>query len=159
MTGVRRSGRQDDAKRPRNWPRSSHPSALFVCVCQAVPHGIPYVLLLEDHQQVADMLREAFRAEGYRCFVLRSKATAERFLRRVRPDLVIVDHSLIGGNGLEAAQMATEANVPVIVTSGHLDVRDAVEDVGLLFVQKPFRVEELMAIARQLIGCGAARQD
>jgi DNA-binding response OmpR family regulator len=112
-----------------------------------------YVLILEDDEGVAELLCEAFREAGCRCFVLRKRATAERFLRRVRPDLIVVDYSLVGGNGLQAAQMAAEAKVPVIVTSGYLDVGDEVERLGFIFVEKPFRVTEMLALAAQVRGC------
>ena len=49
----------------------------------------PYILVLEDLDDIANLLREELRARGYRCFSLRSKAAAERFLNRVRPDLVM----------------------------------------------------------------------
>jgi hypothetical protein len=47
------------------------------------------------------------------------KAAAERFLGRVRPDLVIVDYGLLGGSRINAAQMAAANNVPVVVMSGY----------------------------------------
>jgi two-component system, OmpR family, phosphate regulon response regulator OmpR len=115
-----------------------------------------YVLLLEDHEGVAELLCDAFREAGYRCFVLRKKATAERFLHRVRPDLIIVDYSLVGGNGLQAAQMAAEAKVPVIVTSGHHEVREEVEIFGFTFLPKPFRIADMLALAARLLGDPAA---
>jgi hypothetical protein len=43
-----------------------------------------YIVLVEDNEDVADLMCHALRAEGHRCFVIRSKAGAERFFRRVR---------------------------------------------------------------------------
>ena len=84
--------------------------------------------------------------------LLRKKATAERFLHRVRPDLIVV----VGGNGLQAAQMAAEAKVPVIVTSGHHEVREEVEIFGFTFLPKPFRIADMLALAARLLGDPAA---
>ena len=97
----------------------------------------PYILVLEDLDDIANLLRSELSERGYRCFSLRSKSSAERFLNRVRPDLVIVDYALLGGTGIKAAQMAAEADVPMIVMSGH-DVRDEVECLGFAYLQKPF---------------------
>lgn len=83
----------------------------------------PYILVLEDLDDIANLLRDELSGRGYRGFSLRSKSAAERFLKRVRPDLVIVDYELLGGSGLMAAQMAAEADVPVVVISGY-DVRE-----------------------------------
>jgi CheY-like chemotaxis protein len=90
----------------------------------------PYVLILEDLDAIANLLRAELSALGYRCFSLRSKGCAERFLNRVRPDLVIVDYGLLGGSGMKAAQMAAQSNVPVLVMSGYFGVRDEVERLG-----------------------------
>jgi DNA-binding response OmpR family regulator len=79
---------------------------------------VAYIVLLEDYQEVAEVMYDALRSEGHRCFVIRSRRVAERFLSRVRPDLVVVDCLLIGGDGLElAGRLASNANVPVIVVS------------------------------------------
>ena len=111
----------------------------------------PYILVLEDLDDIADLLRDELSARGYRCFSLRSRAAAERFLNRVRPDLVIVDYELLGGSGLMAAQMAAEANVPVIVMSGYLDVRDEIEPLGFQYLQKPFSVAEILDLVVRFI--------
>jgi DNA-binding response OmpR family regulator len=111
----------------------------------------PYVLVLEDVDAIANLLRDQLSAEGYRSFSLRSKSSAERFLKRVRPDLVIVDYGLLGGSGITAAQMAAKAGVPVIVMSGYLTARDEIEPLGFLYVQKPFRVTEMVDLVRRLL--------
>jgi DNA-binding response OmpR family regulator len=111
-----------------------------------------YILVLEDDRDVGCLLREAFQADGHRCFVLRSRATAERFLQKVRPHLAIVDYQLLGGDGLSAARIAHEARVPVIVTSGYPTVREEVIGNGFSFLQKPFTLAVLMSLASQLLG-------
>ena len=119
----------------------------------------PYILVLEDDRDIADVLKEALRTEGYRCFSLRSKAKAERFLRRVRPDLIIVDYALIGGSGMQAAQMAAAADVPVIVTSGHPTARAEAVGLGFTFLEKPFRIAELLPLAAKLVSRDPPRLD
>ncbi len=111
-----------------------------------------YIVLVEDNKDVADVVCDALRAEGHRCFVIRSKAGAERFFRRVRPDLVVLDCLLIGGDGLELAQrLASEANVPVIVTSGDFERAEQALKAGLLCFQKPFRLSDLAAAVSNLL--------
>ena len=119
-----------------------------------------YIVLVEDNQDVAEVVCDALRAEGHRCFVIRSKAVAERFLRRVRPDLVVLDCLLVGGDGLQLAQqLALEAEVPVIVTSGDIDKAEQAAEAGLVCCQKPFRLSDLVAaISRLLAGEGGATE-
>jgi two-component system, OmpR family, response regulator len=111
-----------------------------------------YILIVEDDQALGDLLHEAFRIGGNRCFVIRSKRSAEQFLRHVRPDLLVLDYQLIGGVGLEAAQLASNMNVPVIVTSGHLNVFERVREAGHFYLRKPFTLSELLALASMLLG-------
>jgi DNA-binding response OmpR family regulator len=111
----------------------------------------PYILVLEDLDDIANMVRSELSALGYRCFSLRSRASAERFLNLVRPDLVIVDYGLLGGTGIKAAEMAAQSKVPVIVMSGYLDVRDEVENLGFYYVQKPFSLSEMINLVRRLV--------
>jgi DNA-binding response OmpR family regulator len=111
-----------------------------------------YIVLVEDNKDVAEVVCEALRAEGHRCFVIRSKAGAERFFRRVRPDLVVLDCLLVGGDGLELAQqMASEAKVPVIVTSGDIRRAEQAVEAGLVCFQKPFRLSDLAAAVSRLL--------
>jgi DNA-binding response OmpR family regulator len=117
-----------------------------------------YIVLVEDNEDVADLMCHALRAEGHRCFVIRSKAGAERFFRRVRPDLVVLDCLLIGGDGLQLAQqLASEAHVPVIVTSGDTERAERAIQAGLLCFKKPFRLSDLaVAVSNLLAESGAA---
>lgn len=110
-----------------------------------------HILIIEDDQTLADLLHEAFRIRGYHCFVIRSKASAEHFLRNVQPDLVVVDYQLIGGVGLQAARIAAKMKVPVIVISGYPDVFDEARKLGFAFLKKPFTGMELLAIASTLL--------
>lgn len=112
----------------------------------------PYILIVEDDNSLAKLVSDVFRSAGHRCFVIRSKSSAEQFLRQVRPDLVVLDYQLIGGIGLEAAQLASNMNVPVIVTSGHLNIFERVRDAGYFYLRKPFTPSELLGLASMLLG-------
>ena len=113
--------------------------------------AIPYILVLEDHDDIANLLRSELSERGYRCFSLRSKSSAERFLTRVRPDLAIVDYGLLGGTGVNAANMAANAGVPVIVMSGYFTARDEIERLGFCYMQKPFRMSEMADLVSRLL--------
>jgi DNA-binding response OmpR family regulator len=114
--------------------------------------AVAYIVLLEDDKDVAEVMCYALRSEGHRCFVIRSRRSAERFLSRVRPHLVIVDCLLIGGDGLQmAGQLASKANLPIIVTSGDEARAAEAERAGFPCLQKPFRLAELVATVSMLL--------
>ena len=84
---------------------------------------IPYILVVEDNLSLGHLLYEIFRLSGSRCSIIRSKGSAERFLKQVRPNLVVLDYQLIGGIGLEAAKIARDrkgAGDHYFRSSGHL---------------------------------------
>ena len=111
-----------------------------------------YIVLLEDYKEVAEIMCDALRSEGHRCFVIRSRRVAEHFLSRVRPDLMVVDCLLIGGDGLElAGRLASTANVPVIIISGDEDRAAEAERAGFRCLRKPFRMAELVAAVSILL--------
>lgn len=112
----------------------------------------PYVVIIEDYEPLSKLLCEVFERKGSRCFAIRSKTSAEQFLRQVRPDLVVLDYQLIGGIGLQAAQIAAEKKVPVIVTSGHRNIFERVKKAGYFYLMKPFAVSELLDLASVALG-------
>ena len=112
----------------------------------------PYIVIIEDYEPLSRLLCEVFRQGGNRCFAIRSKTSAEHFLRQVRPDLVVLDYQLIGGVGLEAAQIASEKKVPVIVTSGHRNIFERVKKAGYFYLMKPFTISELLDMASVALG-------
>lgn len=112
----------------------------------------PYILIVEDDRALAKLLCEVFGIAGNRCFAIHSKTSAEQFLRQVRPDLVVVDYQLTGGVGLEAAQIASESNVPVIVTSGHCNIFERVKKAGYFWLRKPFTPSEVLNLASVALG-------
>jgi DNA-binding response OmpR family regulator len=112
----------------------------------------PYVLIVEDDIMLGRLLREVFGLAGSRCCVIRSKTSAEQFLRQIRPDLAVIDYQLIGGIGLKAARIATIMRVPVIVTSGHLHLSGRVKKAGYFYLRKHFTPSEVLGLASLALG-------
>jgi DNA-binding response OmpR family regulator len=83
------------------------------------------------------------------CFAQRQLQSV--FLRRARPDLVIVDWLLIDGHGLQVATLATQLNLPVVVTSGDHTKADEIEANGFLYLKKPFTLVTLMHVISYLL--------
>jgi DNA-binding response OmpR family regulator len=146
MTGIFDLGSLDHKE--ANVSRSANPR----CELTSDETKPPYIVVIEDHEPLSKMLCEVFRRKGSRCFAIRSKTSAEQFLRQVRPDLVILDYQLIGGVGLEAAQIASKKRVPVIITSGHRHIFERVKKAGYFYLMKPFTISELLDMASAALG-------
>ncbi|MGB5166998.1 MAG: response regulator transcription factor [Acidimicrobiia bacterium] len=113
------------------------------------------VLLIEDEDEIAELLRMAFEREGYR-FI--HAADGESGLERMRdrdPRAVLLDVGLPGIDGFEVCRrIRAVSDVPVIM----LTARDTEIDtiVGLEigaddYVTKPFSVRELVARVKAVL--------
>lgn len=82
--------------------------------------------------------------------------TTLEILRREAPDLVIADLKLPGLNGLELLEWvkALDADLPVLVVTGHAEVAlatDAVRAGAQACLAKPFGVEELLHVVDEAL--------
>lgn len=113
------------------------------------------VLLVEDDDAIADMLREFFERDGYRFLhALTGEEAVERL--RIRPvSAVLLDINLPGIDGVETCRRIREFTaIPVIM----LTARDTEVDkvLGLEmgaddYVTKPFSPRELMARVKAVL--------
>ena len=101
------------------------------------------VLVVEDDDTVAEVLREVLQDQPYE---LRFAASAEEALRCIaqeQPDLILTDISLPGQSGLDvmAKARAIDSEVAVILMTGYASVRtaiDALRQGADDYVTKPF---------------------
>jgi signal transduction histidine kinase len=103
----------------------------------------PHVLVVEDDETVADVLREVLADEPYE---LAFAASGEEALERVAggcPDLILTDISLPGRSGLDVMRQARAADpeVAVVLMTGHATVQnsiDALREGASDYITKPF---------------------
>ena len=91
------------------------------------PDGSPLrVLVVDDEENIAELLRMALRYEGWDVDVALNGAKAVSTAKRQRPDAVVLDMMLPDWDGMEVLRrMRTDApDVPVLF----LTARDSVED-------------------------------
>jgi len=117
----------------------------------------PRLLIVEDDASLADQLRWALQKD-YRVDVAGTREAAVDALRRIRPDVVLLDLCIPPGNvpeeGLRVLECARSAGTLVVVMSA-LDEREpalrAIERGAYDFFSKPFDLRELrIVIARAL---------
>src|SRR5215218_1702830 len=141
-------------------PMSTGPARLR-CVPQPLPFSsIPNVvhdvsmslriLIVEDHDDLADALRTNLRSEGYQASVASDGRQALAMVRADPPDIVVLDLGIPGLDGLALlARLRAEGHwCPVLILSARDSDSDKVEGFRLGaddYVTKPFRTLELMA--------------
>ncbi|MGZ5342495.1 MAG: response regulator transcription factor [Solirubrobacterales bacterium] len=113
------------------------------------------MLVVEDDEAIADVLRRSLRAEGHD---VRSAADgvealseAERFV----PDLVVLDLGLPRLDGAEVCKrLRAESDVPILILTARSETEDRVSglDSGADdYIVKPFERQELLARIRALL--------
>jgi two-component system, OmpR family, response regulator len=117
------------------------------------------VLIVEDHERMADLLRRGLGEEGYAVDVVSTGRDASWMATENDYDAIVLDVVLPDGDGFEVCRRirGREQWAPIIM----LTARDAVEDRvrGLDagaddYLVKPFSFEELLARVRALIRRG-----
>ena len=113
------------------------------------------LLIVEDKESLAHMLREAVEADGFEAELAGNGAQATRWLAEGRRYVaVLTDLRLPGADGIAVLRQAKESDpdVPVIVMTAFGTIENAVEAMKLGaydFIQKPIDVDHLSLLLRR----------
>ena len=114
------------------------------------------ILVVEDEEELADLLRVNIEAAGYRVLVARNGEDGLDRFRQDRPDLVTLDLKLPDISGfrlLDLFKRSLPASTPVIVVTA-LDYAEAGQVVRAGaddFITKPFEPSELIERIQYLL--------
>ena len=114
--------------------------------------NLPYkILIVEDDPSVLEFIEACF-TDGHQSFPAFSIKDAQEKLKKVRPDLVILDRGLPDGDGLElCAEIRKDPqyqSLPVLMLTGKAETGDKVLGLKLGaddYLAKPFEPAELKA--------------
>jgi two-component system response regulator MprA len=113
------------------------------------------VLVVEDDEPIADVLRRSLRAEGHEVRSAGDGVEALQAAEEFMPDLVILDLGLPKLDGVEVMKrIRIDSDVPILILTARSDTRDRVEglDTGADdYLVKPFERQELLARIRALL--------
>ena len=119
------------------------------------------VLVVEDEQDVAELLRYNLTKEGYEVTVVGNGADALKRARETKPDLILLDIMVPQLNGWEVCrrlkQDAETRAIPVIMVTGRVEEGDKVLGFEMGaddYVTKPFSPRELVARVRAVVRRG-----
>jgi DNA-binding NtrC family response regulator len=118
------------------------------------------LLVIEDERSVMDFIRTALERNGYACRTANSAAEGIRALETGRFSGIISDMRTPGG--------ASGADVHSWIVSNRPEMKDrmlfitgdtvneetmnALQDTGVPYIEKPFRVQELINIVERIFG-------
>src|SRR6516165_2890632 len=110
------------------------------------------ILVVDDEPQIRRVLRSTLSFRGYTISEAVSGEEALDLLRKIKPDLILLDVNLPGMSGVETCrEIRRSSDAPIIMLTVRNAERDKVValDAGADdYVTKPFGIEELLARVR-----------
>lgn len=126
----------------------------------------PVILVVDDSPDTVSMLNDALDSAGYTVLVALSGTQALSVIRKITPDLILMDVMMPGKDGFATCQELKSdpllRDVPLIFMTGRdsEEVMSSSFDFGAVdYIQKPIRLEELTRRIRQHIERARALHD
>jgi two-component system, OmpR family, response regulator len=114
-----------------------------------------HVLVVDDEKRIREVVDYALKKDGFRVSEAADAEQALLLLEREMPDLVVLDVTLPGIDGLELCrQIRTRSAVPVLFLSARGDEVDRIVGLELGgddYLSKPFSPRELVARVRAVL--------
>jgi two-component system OmpR family response regulator len=123
------------------------------------------LLVVDDEPTILELLAATLRFAGFEVLTAASGAEALRVAAAARPDLVLLDVMMPGGDGFDVVRRIRAGGpwVPVIFLTARSDVGDRVTGLTLGgddYITKPFSLDEVLAriraVLRRSAGGGSA---
>ena len=135
------------------------PAATAAAEGASSPGASHSILIVEDDDATREVAVHFIRAMGHRCSVARDGYEALALSQKLRPDIVLMDISLPGLDGMETARLIREALAPstvrFIAMSAHVFAQevDTYLTSGMVsYVPKPLVPEALAGAIAQALG-------
>src|SRR5215218_2858599 len=113
------------------------------------------ILVVDDEAKIADLARDYLEHAGFAVRIAADGDAALGWVRRDRPDLVVLDLGLPGLDGLDVTRaIRRDSNVPVIMLTARDDELDKLLGLELGaddYLTKPFSPRELVARVRAVL--------
>lgn len=119
----------------------------------------PLVLVVDDDELQCKVIETVLKQENYRLIFAATGLEALSLMRRLRPDVVLMDVRMPDMDGITATQrlkaLPQFAQLPVIMITGHSEkavVVDSLKAGATGFLVKPFGRETLISKLREALG-------
>jgi DNA-binding response OmpR family regulator len=113
------------------------------------------ILIIEDETELLEMMKNYLTSEGFLCETISSYLEAEDSLSAFNYDIIVLDLTLPGGNGLDLIKLIKERNrqAGLLIVSARNSLDDKIKglDMGADdYISKPFHLAELNSRIKSL---------
>jgi len=117
--------------------------------------AVATILVVDDEPRIVQLVRDYLEHGGFTVLTASDGQAALRTARTGRPDLVVLDLSLPGLDGLDVARsLRREGEVPIIMLTARTEESDKLVGLELGaddYMTKPFSPKELVARVRAVL--------
>lgn len=106
------------------------------------------ILIVEDEEYIANLVKMNLIAEGYHCICAFDGKVAAELIEKEKFNLILLDIMLPEINGYELLEYINPLGVPVIFLTAKSQVDDRIKGLKLGaddYISKPFQIGELLA--------------
>jgi two-component system nitrogen regulation response regulator NtrX len=124
------------------------------------------VLVVDDEADIRELVAGILTDEGYEVRTANDGESALAAVRARKPALLILDIWMAGGgiDGLELLDLVKglDADLPVIMISGHGNIETAVSSIkrgAYEFLEKPFKADRLLLVVQRALEAASLRRE
>lgn len=117
------------------------------------------ILVVENEQETADLLRKSLSRQGYRVTIVKSPHDALEVVEQIRFDLIFLDANLPAMNGLElylAIKKITPSAVAIMIAGMEREfeqiAREAVSKNAYTIIRKPLDLDHILGLLGRITG-------
>jgi two-component system nitrogen regulation response regulator NtrX len=119
---------------------------------------------VDDEEAIRASLKMIFDYEGYDVLTAAGGEAALKIAEKEAPDLILLDIKMPNVDGMEVLKQikAREGSPPVVILSGHGNIKTAVEATKLGaydFIEKPPETERILLVARNALSERKLREE
>lgn len=113
------------------------------------------VLIVEDEKKIAAVLGDYLQGVGYKTYSLERGDEVPDYVKKNRPDLILLDVMLPGMDGMEVCREVRKfSNVPIIMLTARVEEIDRLIGLELGaddYICKPFSLREVVARVKAVL--------
>jgi DNA-binding response OmpR family regulator len=114
------------------------------------------ILIVDDEERMAALIKLYLEPNGYCCVTLYSGAEAIQYVKDCDVDLILMDVMMAGKNGWETAmEIRKFSEVPIVMLTARNQYSDIIQSINHGadgFIAKPFDEKNLLFHIGKLIG-------